>query len=227
MLPYSRNNTYGAADPLASADVNELQDWLVYAWDAIAGADFVCYEDFIVGLGASSLTSVAGANATAPNADHAAGGFGALSLPPAAGAHETFESMDFPLSGRRWRVAFRMRWKTLPASVNSYCFIGISDTVGPTPFYWKSVGGGGAGLTWALKTAGGDQATSVVRTTGYRHFELRSDGTTLEAAIDGTVYYTTAVPNGFKARLHLDVFRDAGDAACEMLVDAFKIWVSR
>lgn len=51
MLPFSRNRTYGSADPIASPDLNELQDC------AIAGAHGSVVENYH--MGAAALTGAA------------------------------------------------------------------------------------------------------------------------------------------------------------------------
>lgn len=223
-LPYQRNQSYAPSTAVASDDLNDLQDWEVRGWDAIAGKDLVIAEDFILDIARIPLVQLAGANAAWAD-DATDDGFGVLSLPPNAGGHETWDSLVLPLSGRRWRLCLRARWKTQPGSINSYCMLGIYTSVGPKPFYWVCTGG--AGALWKLRTQAGDTASTRALDGSYHVLDLRCDGASISAVIDGTEVTSVTVPATFNAKMHLDVFRDAGDGACDLYVDSLKLWVAR
>ena len=225
-LPDSAPRTYNAAQPFYSDDANQVVAWLVKTWEALGKEGFLFIDDFLgTALPPSSeqwavTTTVGSQTQTRDDAD----AYGLLVLRPEAGERDRLQSHRFLFTGKTFRLAIRLR-RYLALQAGDEVNVGLGGFAGGViqlrarhghPTY-ELVDDGGSVLEDSNTTVNG---TFVL-------FELRSDGTNIEAWINGTKFWADALPNPLWTAIDLNILRDAGSAnPIQFEVDFVKLWIA-
>ena len=223
-LPFTRDMTLSPSTPFPSELGNKLQDWLVWAWEALHGRGFLLVDDF-TGDEVSDTVWRITAGMTTGNDDvtpRSDSGFGCCIFNPAEGASHDLRTRLLP--AQNFDFAFYVRIYTKVVNADGPMHVGFASgsewlylSTNPTTMKWQ----------YKLESAAAVDTDVDVVTDRYVDLVARRTGSDLVLMVDGEEVYAGAFPT-FTQDLYFNLRQLGGTGTTSVsYVDVAKLWVDR